>query len=166
VIRTEIRKAAVGRRTSVPSSTFAGVTRLKPAERDLLASLLEDPARALRAVFEMEDADFEGLASAAILRQARELASQPAPSVPGLLLQRLSDHEAQVLTGLAARGVAVAAPAECARALRVLRYERERAALQREIDRLQEQAPDRVDEMHALWARKRDLLVRIEALNG
>jgi DNA primase len=166
VIRSEIRKAAAARRTSVPSASFSRETRLKPAERDLLAALLQDPARALRAVHELDDADFEGLASAPILRQARELAGQPAPSVPGLLLQRLSDHEAQVLTGLAAREVAAAAPAECARALRVLRYERERAAVQREIDRLQEQGPGRIDEIHALWERKRDLLVRIEALNG
>jgi hypothetical protein len=120
----------------------------------------------MRAVFELEEADFEGLASAPILRQARELAGQPAPSVPGLLLQRLSEYEAQVLTGLAARGTGAAPPAECAKALRVLRYERERAAVQREIDRLQEEGPGRVAEIHALWERKRDLLTRIEALNG
>jgi hypothetical protein len=166
VIRTEIRKAAVSRRTTVPTSAFNGASRLKPAERDLLASLLQDPARAMQAVFELEDADFEGLASAAILRQARELADQPAPSVPGLLLQRLTDHEAQTLTGLAARAVSAAPPAECAKALRVMRYERERAALQREIDRVQEQGSGRVEEIHALWERKRDLLVRLEALNG
>ena len=166
VIRTEIRRAAVAKRTTVPAAAFSGATKLKPAERDLLASLLQDPARAMRAVFEMEDADLEGLASAPILRQARELADQPAPSVPGLLLQRLSEYEGQVLTGLAARGPVGAAPAECAKALRLLRYERERAEVQREIDRLQEQGAGGMDEIHTLWERKRDLLVRIEAMNG
>ena len=65
VIRTEIRKAAVASGRRSPPRRWRGVTRLKPAERDLLAALLHDPARAMRAVVDMEDADLEGLASEA-----------------------------------------------------------------------------------------------------
>ena len=166
VIRTEIRKAAVARRTTVPVAAAVATGRMKPAERDLLAALLHDPARAMRAVAELEDADLEGLATERVLREARELADQDPSAVPGLLLQRLSDHEAQVLSRLATTAAVGAPPAECARVLRVLRYERERAALQREIDRAQREGPDGEREIHALWERKKDLLMRIEALNG
>jgi hypothetical protein len=71
-----------------------------------------------------------------------------------------------VLTALAAGIEAGVAPAECVRALRRLRYERERAELQREIDQLQDRGalgdPGRID---ALLQRKSALLVRLEALN-
>lgn len=166
VIRTEIRKAAVARRATVPAAAMAGVTRMKPAERDLLGALLHDPARAMRAVADMDDADLEGLASEGLLRQARALTAHEPSAVPGLLLQRLSDHEAQLLSKLAATAAVGAAPADCTRVLRVQRYERERAALQREIDRVQQQGPDGEREIHALWERKKDLLLRIEALNS
>ena len=52
-----------------------------------------------------------------------------------------------------------------ARALKRLRWERERAALQREIDRLQELgATQHAREIETLWQRKKDLLHRIEEL--
>jgi hypothetical protein len=60
-----------------------------------------------------------------------------------------------------------APPGECVRTLKKLRCDRERAAVQREIDRLQEQgAAGHQDLIVALWAKKRDLLQRIEALMG
>jgi hypothetical protein len=53
----------------------------------------------------------------------------------------------------------------CARIIKRLRYERERAAVQREIDRLQQLgAEQHGEEIDALWTRKRDLLHRIEGL--
>jgi hypothetical protein len=55
--------------------------------------------------------------------------------------------------------------ADCVRALKRLRYDRERADLQREIDRLQEAGAASHDrEIVALWERKKDLLHRIESL--
>jgi phage host-nuclease inhibitor protein Gam len=52
------------------------------------------------------------------------------------------------------------------KALKRLRYERERGDLQREIDRLQELGAAQHDaEITALWARKKDLLTRIESLH-
>ena len=53
---------------------------------------------------------------------------------------------------------------ECVRAIKRLRFDRERAAIQREIDRLQELgATQHGQEIDNLWQRKKDLLHRIEA---
>ena len=53
----------------------------------------------------------------------------------------------------------------CVHVIRTLRYQRERADVQREIDRLQQQgASEHGREIDQLWARKQDLLRRIEGL--
>ena len=58
-----------------------------------------------------------------------------------------------------------AAAADCVRTLKRLRFDRERAAVQREIDRLQEQGAARHEaEILSLWSRKQALLQQIEAL--
>jgi hypothetical protein len=50
-------------------------------------------------------------------------------------------------------------PLDCVKALKRLRYTRERAAVQREIDRLQEAgAANHETEIVALWDRKKTLL--------
>ena len=74
--------------------------------------------------------------------------------------------EAQLVTGIASEAEPPVREAEdCGRILKRLRYERERAAIQGEIDRLQQLgAAQHGDEIDALWARKRDLLQRIEGL--
>jgi hypothetical protein len=55
--------------------------------------------------------------------------------------------------------------AECALILKRLRYERERAALQREIDRLQqERGSEPGDELQDLLVRKYELIQRIDGL--
>jgi hypothetical protein len=72
---------------------------------------------------------------------------------------------AQLVTSIAAATTRPAPPVECARALKRLRWERERAAIQREIDRLQELGATRHDrEIDALWQKKKDVLHRIEEL--
>jgi hypothetical protein len=54
---------------------------------------------------------------------------------------------------------------DCARSLKRARYSRERAAVQREIDRLQQLgAAEHGEAINALWARKQDLLQRIADL--
>jgi len=79
-------------------------------------------------------------------------------------LQHLSTVNAQVVTSIAAGTTAPAPAAECARAIKRLRWERERAAIQREIDRLQELgARQHGPEIDALWERKKDLLHRLES---
>jgi len=167
VVRAEIRRAAVARRTALPAVSRWLDEHLKPAERDLLASLVGAPAEAARALVELEEADLEGLASAAVLRAAREVARAGADGLPGRLLERLSEEEGRLVTGLAARFAAPAQPAECVRALRALRFEREQARVQREIDRLQELGAEaHADEIDMLWQRKKDLRLRLEALHS
>jgi hypothetical protein len=74
--------------------------------------------------------------------------------------------EANLVTAVASEREPHVHDAEgCTRIIRRLRCEREHAAIQREIDRLQELgAAQHDDEINALWARKRDLLQRIEGL--
>jgi hypothetical protein len=53
--------------------------------------------------------------------------------------------------------------ADCAVALKRLRWDRERAAIQREIDRLQAEGAGRyAGEIDVLWQKKKELLHRIE----
>ena len=55
--------------------------------------------------------------------------------------------------------------ADCARLLRRLRWERERAAVQREIDRLQDLGPAHYgDRINGLLDQKRNLAQRIDEL--
>ncbi|MBP1604986.1 MAG: dnaG [Acidobacteria bacterium] len=166
VIRAEIRKAAVARRTTLPGRQLPMAGVLKPAERHLLAALLTQPAEAGAALAELDEEDVQGLSSASILRAAKALAAERPESLPGVLLERLTEEEAGKVTAEAARPDVVAPPVECVRALRRLRYERERAAVQRELDRLQERGPAvPAAEVDALLQRKSDLLSRLEALN-
>ena len=165
VVRAEIRKAAVARKTVVAPRTLPGSGEWKLAERQLVAALFSRPAEALRALAELGEDDLEGLASAEVLRAARALGPSADDAVPGLLLERLNEQQVAMVTRIATRAEAAATPAECVRTLRVLRYERERARVQREIDRLQEAGggPGQID---ALLVRKGELLTRIEALSS
>ena len=75
---------------------------------------------------------------------------------------------AQLVTSIAATTISTAppgGPGGCVRAIKCLRWERERAAIQREIDRLQELgASQHGQEIDTLWQRKKSLLHRIEEL--
>jgi DNA primase len=165
VVRAEIRKAAVGRRTTITARELPAFGPLKHAEKALIWGLIHNTGEALRAVAELEPADLEGLEGRQVLEMARSLHGEPLDLLPSTLLQRLSTVNAQLVTGIAATPVAPASPEECVRALKRLRWERERAAIQREIDRLQELgATQHGIEIDTLWQRKKDLLLRIEEL--
>jgi DNA primase len=168
VVRAEIRKAAVTRRTSLPAERWApGATELKPAERDLLVGIVQKPAEFVPALAELDEADLDGLRSAAILKEARALRVDSPAVVPTTLLERLNEEEGRLLTGLAVGGREPAPASDCVRALRAMRFERERAGLQREIDRLQELGGTaHAAEIAVLWQRKKDLMLRLEALTG
>jgi hypothetical protein len=80
---------------------------------------------------------------------------------------RLSTGEAHLVARIAAEGAAPAPPEGCVHALKRLRYERERAEVQHEIDRLQQAAGTGQDELiESLWQRKKEILLRIEELTG
>lgn len=168
VVRSEIRRAAVARRTVVPAAGgwVASITDLKPAERDLLTALVREPGDVVGALIELEEEDLAGLRSGSILRAARA-AALAGPIVPSALLERLNEQEGRLLTSLAAASASPAPANECVRALRAIRLQRERAGVQREIDRLQELGADRHEgEIATLWQRKKDLMRRLEALDS
>lgn len=165
VIRTEIRKAAVERRPALTSRELPGFGQIRQAEKGLVWALVHDTAAGLDAVSSLDDADLEEMATRSVIDVARSLHDLPIAAVPAALLTRLNGGEAQLVAAIAAGDAAPAPAADCARALKRLRCERERAAVQREIDRLQEAGGSGRDELiEALWQRKKDLLQQIEAL--
>jgi DNA primase len=165
VVRAEIRKAAVQRQTTVTARQLPSLGQLKQAEKALIWALIHDTAGARDALADLDEEDLEGLAGRDIFHLARSLHDEPADLLPSTLLQRLSTGDAQLVTSIAATGSAPAPSAACAQAIKRLRWERERAAIQREIDRLQELgATEHGHEIDNLWQRKKDLLHRIEQL--
>ena len=165
VVRAEIRKAAVQKRTAVSTRELPSLGQLKDAEKALIWGLIHNTARAIAALAELENEDLDGLAGRDIFELARSLQNGPPDAFPSALLQRLSTVNGQLVTSIAATDTQPAPPAECARALKRLRWDRERAAIQREIDRLQQLgASQHGHEIDTLWQRKKDLLHRIEEL--
>jgi DNA primase len=167
VVRAEIRKAAVQRQTDVDQveRRVPALGQVKVAERGLIWALVKNPQAAVEALLGLDPDDFQGLATAGILRQARSLQGWAAGSIPGALMERLSTGEAALVRDISAQSGAPADVDGCIRTLKCLRYDRERADVQREIDRLQEAGAARHEhEIVALWERKKDLLHRIESL--
>jgi DNA primase len=163
VVRAEIRKAAVGRRTTLTARELPAAGQLKEAEKALIWSLIHKTGDALEALAELDEDDLRPLAGCEIFEVARSLHEMPVDRLPSGLLQRLSSVNAQLVTSIAAHSNPPAPAAECARAIKRLRWDRERAAIQREIDRLQQLgAGQHGHEIDALWQKKKDLLHRIE----
>lgn len=167
VVRAEIRKAAVQRQTTVEERKLPVLTQMKPAEKGLIWALVHRPDAGLQALVGLDEEDLKGLASEGVLRQARSLQEIPPEALPATLIERLTKGEARLVEELGLASSPPADPSDCVRALKRRRLDRDRAAVQREIDRLQEQAGARYeDEIVTLWTRKKELLQRIEALDG
>ena len=165
VVRAEIRKAAVQRQTNVEDleRRAPSMGQVKEAERALIWALMRQTDGVQEALTDLDDADLEGLATREILRQARSLQDWPAGTVPQALIERLSKGEAALVQQIAREKGAPADAADSVRTLKRLRYSRENADLQREIDRLQQAGAARHDtEIIALWERKKDLLQRLD----
>ncbi|HEY2150485.1 MAG TPA: DNA primase [Vicinamibacterales bacterium] len=138
VVRAEIRKAAVNRQTTVTTRELPSFGQLKDAEKALIWGLINNTKVAVQALAELDEDDLQALAGRHVLELASSLHAEPLDRLPSTLLQRLSTVDAQLVTRIAAVEKSPAPPAECVRALKRLRWERERAAIKREIDRLQE----------------------------
>jgi DNA primase len=169
VVRAEIRKAAVGRQTTVTARQMPAGGQLKAAERGLIWGLFHKTKEAQAALAGLESGDLEQLAGREVFELARSLHDQPEDLLPSELLRRLSTMNAQLVTGIAGEDAApVIGPGdltECARILKRLRCERERAAIQREIDRLQGLGLGQNGEaINLLLNQKRTLAQRIEEL--
>ena len=161
VVRAEIRRAAAGRKTTLTERELPAYGTLKAAEKGLIWNLVHDSLEGQAALDSLDADDLRGLAGRGIFELARSLHREG--QLPSALLQRLSTEDAQLVTSIAA-GTSPPAPAlECARALKRVRWERERAEIQREIDRLQEIDARRYgNEIDALWQKKKNLLLRME----
>jgi DNA primase len=165
VIRAQIRKAASQGQVRLAARELPSFGQVTKAEKGLIWMLIHDPQPALDALAGLADEDFTGLASRGVLDLARKLNEDRGFS-PASLLERLTMAEANLVTAVASEREPHVHDAEgCARIIRRLRCERDYAALQREIDRLQElDATAHGEEINALWARKLDLRQRIEGL--
>jgi DNA primase len=158
VVRAEIRKAAAARKTELPEQripTLAG--HIRGAERGLLWGLVHQPALALPWIRTLEDEDLEGLSSSLLLRMARELSDGDPEEAPNILMARLSTEEAHRLAAIAAEPSAPVLDAESAvLSLKRMKYERQLAAVQRQIDGMQARG-DRGADLLVLLQRKMEL---------
>jgi len=163
VLRDEIRKAAAGKRREAPAIAVPASVRLRPAEQGLLWTLVHRPVEGLAAVAQLSEADLEGLAAGSVFRLAASLADVPPDFVPGLLRERLTEGERGLLERAAQPDASAGPPADCVNALKRLRLQRDLAAVQDEIDQLQQRPGGPSDAALAeVWARKKDLLRQLE----
>jgi DNA primase len=164
VVRAKIREAAVQRQTTISATALPSAGRVTKAEKGLIWWLVHEPGSALTALDELNPSDFDGLATGSVLDLARKLNENRGFS-PSVLLERLNMVEAQVVTAIASEPEPPALSLNfCVRELRRGRYERERAAVQREIAELQTRGAASGVELDALLVRKGDLGRLIQAL--
>jgi DNA primase len=164
VVRAKIREAAVQKQTTIAPNTIPSFGQVTKAEKALLWWLIHKPDPALAALAELDASDFEGVASRSVLDLALRLNDNRGFSPSGLL-ERLNMVEAQLVTAIASEPEPpVLSLASCVREIRRGRYERERAAVQREIAQLQTRGAATGRELDSLLARKGDLGRLIQAL--
>ena len=165
VVRLEIRKAAVARRTSVEEQAVPYQPAVRTAEKGLIWAIVHEPETALEALSGLDDRDVEGLVTGALLLGARSFHGWPAKDVPAAFMERLSQEEKSVVSTIVEETDAPAHATDCARTLKRQRYTREGALLQEEIDKLQEHGTaEDLAQIDVLWQRKKDLLSLIETL--
>jgi hypothetical protein len=160
-VRAEIKKAAAKRETAVAvlDRPKIGLDQVKTAEKGVIWALMRDPAAGVAALGEVDVEDLVGLATGPILEQARALQEWPAEALPQALLERLTSIEVRLVEEIGRQPHPPGPPLDCVKALKRLRYTRERAAVQREIDRLQaEGAANHENEIVTLWDKKKTLL--------
>ena len=164
VVRAEIRKAIVQKQPALIQREMPSLGKVTKAEKGLIWLLIHQPEDALDALASLDGPDFDGLSSRSILDLAQKLNEDKGFS-PSALLERLSTVDAQLTTAIASEGEAHVRDAhDCVRILKRLRWERERAAIQREIDRLQEVGARDGEKLQELLVRKYVVIQRIEAL--
>ena len=167
LFRAEVLREARADRSAVQSDIRTAQTALLPAEKGLIWAMVHETPKAQAVLSGLEPEDLQGLHTVRILEAARTLATVPAEGAPETLRERLDQEDAALLETIAQETASAAGVEDCGVELRRRRFGRERAALQEAIDRLQRDgSPDALHEIDALWARKKDLLQRIEDLAG
>ena len=102
VVRAEIRKAAVDRRTTLTTRELPSFGQIRAAERGLIWALFHDEDGAREALAQLDSRDFETLLTRRILEVAQSLHESGVEDAPAALLARLSTEEARLVTGIAA----------------------------------------------------------------
>ena len=166
VIRSEIRKAAIAKRTEVPPEIRVTRSGFCQAEKGIIWATIHNTSAALSVLSGLESDDFETLEAGPILLLARTLVDMPPEQVPDTLLDRLAPGEHALVKQIAQDPVEPANVEDCAVNLRELRYKRERAVLQEEIDQAQRSAPSETNlsNINTLLEKKRDLAKRLDEL--
>lgn len=166
-VRQEIRKAAVTRQETLPDAarraSMPGVTR---AERELIVGVLTTPREAVLAMDALEDADLEHLRTGRLLRLVLSTDVSDPDQLPGAVLARLTEEERRWVTGLTMSAGAVAPPRACVEDIQRLRLKSELAAVQRDIEELQETDAANIGRMNALWQRKLRIAKQLEETEG
>jgi DNA primase len=166
VVRAEVRKAAVQKRPALTARDIPTFGEVKRAEKGLIWALVHEPQQGMAALNILQDNDLVGLSTRHILEEARALADRAPVVLPSALFERLNPVEAHLVTGIASERLPPGPPFSCARELQQLRVEREIAAVQREMDRLQELGTSLYDsEITELWRRKEELRLQKEQLS-
>jgi DNA primase len=166
VVRAEIRKAAVQRETVIERRHVPSLGQVKPFEKGLIWALVRTPAAGFAALATLEATDLSGLATAPILEQARSLQGWPIEALPQALMERLSTQEAGLVADITAQPEPpVRIAGDCVAELRRLQLVRERADVQRQMDRLLEQGiPSDDTRINELGMRQLALKQRIESI--
>jgi hypothetical protein len=140
------------------------IGQITKSEKGLIWWLIHKPEPALATLAALEPSDFEGLAARSVLDLARKLDEDRGFS-PSVLLERLSMVEAQLVTSIASEPEPPTLSLDfCVREFRRSRYERERADVQRELERLLSAGATDEAAVNALLARNGDLGRLIQAL--
>jgi DNA primase len=169
VVRAEIRRTlgsnpSPKRPEEQPRPELSSFGRVTKSEKGLIWWLFNRPERAIEALESLDDADFAALAGRSVLDLARKLNEDSGFSA-SVLLQRLSTLEAQLVTSIASEPEPPALGLKyCVLEMKRARYERERAIVHQEIDRLQRSGASQTPEMDALFARVGELGRAIQAL--
>jgi DNA primase len=147
VVRSEIRKAAVARKTELPVERIrANAGRLRDVERGLLWSMVHAPEAAIAALRQLEAVDYEGLTCAPVLTKAIELVPEGSSAFPNTLMARLTTQEAEMVTTVAAAEQAPSLDLHmCVLDLQLGRIERQLAEIQRQL--AQSKSSDKVNEL-------------------
>ena len=164
VVRAEIRKAVVQKNPTLPKKEMPSFGQVTKAEKSLIWWLIHRSKAALETIAALEPEDLEGLAARSVLDLAKKLDEDRGFS-PSVLLERLNMVEAQLVTAIATEPEPPSLALQyCVQAFRKSRYERERAIVRREIDRLQNSGRSDSEEINSLLARNGDLGRLIQAL--
>jgi DNA primase len=164
VVRQEIRKAAVSRKTNVGDRELPSLGRLNDAEKALIWWLINRPGQSFPELAQLDDSDLVGNVGRPIFEVARSLQAENPELLPSTFGERLSNMEAQLVSNIASQTEPPAFKVgDCIRALKRVRCEREHSAVRHEIDRLQQLGHDDA-QMNSLLAQMRELAHRIEDL--